>query len=309
MPILLHLTSHKNIQKILKSGIKGVSNTINCGNEQKSTYEHLNKSVYCMPVLQNYYISHQWLRELKRGSQKNFVGIYFRVASEELVYVGRYNQPHNKVTIERGIKLIMDAFEPQGYEIIIPRSIKSNEIHKVRHLPQFLGWRYYPDAHSHKPTCACPVCIPVGSIKSKRLRERLQPPEKSQNYQALIEQLEQAIARSFIIDTLYKIHSIVHGGNKRRAADLEFLIEHPSNEVIEALADTLGAYQGKDAINMLLKLCIHQHDECRRASAWSLLEILKKEAFVYLNEFKEDKVISQVLKDYINDNGIELGTT
>lgn len=70
MPILVHLTSHKNIQKILRSGIVGTSTTVYCDEQQ---YKKISKAVYCMPVLQNYYISHQWLRELKRGGQKKIV--------------------------------------------------------------------------------------------------------------------------------------------------------------------------------------------------------------------------------------------
>ncbi|NHC34399.1 hypothetical protein [Scytonema millei] len=40
---------------------------------------------------------------------KNFVGVYFRLDSEELVWVGRYNQPHIQVTVDRAIALIMSV--------------------------------------------------------------------------------------------------------------------------------------------------------------------------------------------------------
>lgn len=80
----------------------------------------------------------------------------------------------------------------------------------------------------------------------------------------------------------------------------EFLINH-STEVIEALAGTLGAYKGKDAINILLKLCTYENDDCREASARSLLEILKQDALVYLNKFKDDKIM-EIVEEYKNDN-------
>ncbi len=78
MAILVHLAPEKLGARFLKSGIR--------------------KGVYCMPLLPNYYASHQWLRELKRGGQR---------------------------------------------------------------------------AHGKRPTCDCPLCLPRGSIKSKKLRERI----------------------------------------------------------------------------------------------------------------------------------------
>jgi hypothetical protein len=280
MPILVHLTSHKNVSKIMRSGIIGVKRNVYCEFEGQQLNKELKKAVYCMPILQNYYISHQWLRELKRGGQKNFVGIYFRIESEQLVWVGRYNQPHIQLTVNEAIAIIMNTPKPQGYEIIIPRAINSSEIHKVKHLPQVLGWRYCPKAHSNKPTCACPMCIPIGSIKSNKLRERLEPPEKSQNYAELIAALKEAIASDWIRKILFNIDSTVRGGNRKNANDLEFLLAHPNVEIIEALASTLGAYKGKNAINMLLKLCSHECDNIRKASATSLLDILQQDAIV-----------------------------
>ena len=51
---------------------------------------------------------------------------------------------------------------------------------------------------------------------------------------------------------------------------------------------------------MLLKLCNHECDHVREASATSLLEILEQDAIVYLNNFKNDRVIIKVLKEYIS---------
>ncbi len=59
MPICVHLTSEKNAKQILRTGIKAVANGVNG-----------QKGIYCMPILQNFYASHQWLRELKRGSAR-----------------------------------------------------------------------------------------------------------------------------------------------------------------------------------------------------------------------------------------------
>jgi len=45
--------------------------------------------VFAMPVLPDYFASHQWLRELKRRGVRTFIGVYFRIPDEEIVLVGR----------------------------------------------------------------------------------------------------------------------------------------------------------------------------------------------------------------------------
>jgi len=126
--------------------------------------------VYAMPVLPNYFISHQWLRELKRRGMRTLVGVYFRLSSGEPVVIGHYNGTHAPMTVGRAIRIVMDAADARGYEIVVPRKVEATEIHAIRPVSQLAGWRYYPDAH-RKPVCGCPVCVPPGTIKSKKLRE------------------------------------------------------------------------------------------------------------------------------------------
>ena len=124
-----------------------------------------------MPVTRNFYISHQWLRELKRRGQRVIVGIYFRVAGGEPVLVGHYREHHRPFTADEAVAFIMRAAEPEGYEVVFPRTIQPQEIRRVRSLPQVVGWRCLPGAHRRKP-CGCPVCQPRGAIKSRRIRSR-----------------------------------------------------------------------------------------------------------------------------------------
>ncbi|GCE09475.1 hypothetical protein [Dictyobacter aurantiacus] len=153
MPMMVHLTSEKKVRHILQGGIKG------------------SRGVYCMPMLQNHYISYQWLRELKRNGQRTYVAVYFRLASNEVVSVGHYSRPHEQMQLSQAIATLMQINDPQGYEIIVPRKVERKEINKVRPISQLLGWRYMPHAHG-KAFCNCPACIPRGQIKSRILRER-----------------------------------------------------------------------------------------------------------------------------------------
>jgi len=161
MPILVHLTAEANVKKILRNGIKAIA---------YSAVER--KGVYCMPVLKDFYASHQWLRELKRGSgreKSEVVAIDFRLPSSDIVLVGHYSQPHVETTIAEAAKVIMTAEDPMGYELFLPRSVHRDEIHKVRAVPQVIGWRYHPKAKGTKP-CPCEYCS-KGEYGASKLRK------------------------------------------------------------------------------------------------------------------------------------------
>lgn len=157
MPILVHLADEKNHKKILNGGIR-------IGKTQTG--------IYCMPVLQNFYVTHQWLRELKSAGAKTYIGVYFRIPSSHLVYAGKYGAAHKHISLGEAIKEIMSLEDPLGYELIIDRKIEPSEITKVKHLPQTIGWRYMPGSHSRKP-CGCEFCN-KGRIKGNRLRKKIQ---------------------------------------------------------------------------------------------------------------------------------------
>jgi hypothetical protein len=155
MPTLIHFADEKQSKMIFKNGLKPGKNS---------------DGIYCMPVLPNFYVTHQWLRELKSSGIKTLVGVYFKIDSDELVYAGKYGQNHRHITLGKAIAEIMGLEDPLGYELIIDRKIKASEIVKIKQLPQTIGWRYRPDSHNQKP-CVCEYCI-RGTIKADRLRKK-----------------------------------------------------------------------------------------------------------------------------------------
>src|SRR5690606_29938744 len=106
MPTLVHLADERNSEATRKNRIKPINKSL---------------GIYAMPVMQNFYLSHQWLRELKSSGAKNIIGVYFKVDSAEMVYAGRYNKKHQLVNLGTAIKMIMEAEDALGYEIIINR--------------------------------------------------------------------------------------------------------------------------------------------------------------------------------------------
>jgi hypothetical protein len=128
------------------------------------------RGVYAFPLVPNFQVSHQWLRELKRGGCRTILGVYFRIPDNEEVIVGHYAQKHKWMSAAQASGFLRRINEPLGYQVIIQRKIRAREIHKVRPLPQTIGWRYTPKAHGQAP-CGCPICWERGGIKSRKIRE------------------------------------------------------------------------------------------------------------------------------------------
>src|SRR5215471_1721914 len=144
MAMFVHLTPEKYCTRILRNGISRLRKKAG-----------LPAGIFAMPVTRNFYVSHQWLRELKRQGQGPIAAVYFRIADDTLVWIGHYNQPHQKITAAAALALIDGQRNSEGYEVIVPGSISRSQVHRIKRLPQLIGWRYYPGAHGQKP-CGCP---------------------------------------------------------------------------------------------------------------------------------------------------------
>ena len=146
MAMMVHLTDELTAKKIGRGGIKG---------RQWKLGDQLpgrTRAVFCMPVLQDFYTSHQWLRELKCRRTKKMVGVYFRIPDDELAQFGYFNQQQELLPVHLAIKKLIALPDPMGYEMILLRSVTRVEVHKIRALPQTIGWRYMPDARADSST-------------------------------------------------------------------------------------------------------------------------------------------------------------
>lgn len=254
LAICVHLTSEKNVRHILRSGIKAMPLRTGA------------KGVFCMPVLPNYYASHQWLRELKRR-QPTIVAIDFRLPSQETVLVGHFSAPHAEVSISEAAKIILSAEDPLGYEILLPRSVRKEEIHKVRSVSQVIGWRYAPGAKGQKPFCTCKFCI-SGDFGANKLRQRLGRPERQPlSKQEVMDVLRSGEDPGMMCNVLY---NELGGKRRNNPEELDFLLDFPSADVQAALAFALRFYRGKTAESMLLHLAGHSEEQVRSEAQDSL---------------------------------------
>src|SRR5882724_671055 len=160
--MFVHLADEKDASSIARAGIR-----------LPRTRQGWTRGVYAMPITRNYYVSHQWLRELKRRGQRTVVAIHFRIPDDQTVLLGHYNVDHITVTAAQASGIVMAANNAEGYQVIVPRAISHEEVHAIRSVRQVVGWRYYPASHGKAP-CGCPVCQPPGAIRSRKLREKFE---------------------------------------------------------------------------------------------------------------------------------------
>ena len=161
MAMFVHLAPESSVARIRRSGISRMR-------EAGDTFPG---GVFAVPVTRNFFLSHQWLRELKRRGAGPIAGVYFRVPDGERVWVGHYHQSHRWMTAAEAAAEFMSAEAREGWEVVVPRPIAADEIHRVRSLRQVFGWRYYPGAHGKAP-CPCSYCT-RGAYKASSIRRRL----------------------------------------------------------------------------------------------------------------------------------------
>lgn len=158
MAQFIHLTDERLARRIEKSGVK-----------PSEVWGGKTKYVFAMPVLPDFAVSHQWLRELKRRGVRTFVAVQFRIADDEPVRVGRFNRDPLDTTAAGATRIFLEHDSGYGLQVMIPRKILPREIMRVYEPPQLVGWRFYPEAKGRKP-CGCPACQ-RGEIKSRKIRE------------------------------------------------------------------------------------------------------------------------------------------
>ena len=152
MPLFVYLAPANAVPRIHRAGVK------------RGRW-----GVFCMPMLADYYSTHQWARELKRRGHRRMLAISFWLDDTEPVEVGRYSTPHQMMSASEAVKTLMELEDRLGYEVIVPHAISPRDIRAIRPVPHVVGWRYYPAAHGKPTFCLCNWCT-RGQIKRQRNR-------------------------------------------------------------------------------------------------------------------------------------------
>jgi hypothetical protein len=160
MAQFIHLSDERLLRRIEKNGIK-----------PSELWNSKTRYVYATPVLRNFMISHQWLRELKNRGIRTIAAIQFKIPDDEPVKVGRFGTDPMDTTAAGSVRVFMEHESGLGLQVMIPRKILPKEITRTYLPPQLVGWRYYPEAHGKPPFCGCEYCQ-RGMIKSRKIREK-----------------------------------------------------------------------------------------------------------------------------------------
>ena len=160
MAMFVHIAPAERVERIRRNGIRRL---------RKARHGYPG-GIFAVPVTPNFYVSHQWLRELRRGGSRTFVGIYFRIPDETTVWLGHYGQAHQEMSASEAVGAFLAAEDRLGWQVAIPRAIEAKEIHRIRELPQVLGWRVSPGAKGTRP-CGCDYCARGQYGASERRKE------------------------------------------------------------------------------------------------------------------------------------------
>jgi hypothetical protein len=172
MAVVVHLFDARHEASIRRSGVRGKETVVTTPTARIT----LRRGVFVTPVLPNYFVSHQWLRELKRRGMRTIRAANIRMRSDAMVWVGHFSMEHRYVPLGHAIGLFMSESDPRGWEIVVPGPIEAKAITSVRDVPQVTGWRYFPTAHEKGPwKCLCDGCLRGlrGDIKSRGFVRRL----------------------------------------------------------------------------------------------------------------------------------------
>ncbi|MFO1280941.1 MAG: hypothetical protein U1F51_00495 [Burkholderiales bacterium] len=169
MPIFVHIADERDVASIRRAGLRLARAATGPAPDRPT-------GVFALPVVADFAVTHQWLRELKKRGFRVATGVYFRLTDDEPVWAGRYDEQKRRTTAAQAAGTLARD-RTLGYEVLVPRSIGPAEIHAVRALPQSVGWRHFPDAHRQGVYCGCRYCQ-RGEIKSRRLRDRYEARER-----------------------------------------------------------------------------------------------------------------------------------
>ncbi|GAA2098170.1 hypothetical protein GCM10009801_69020 [Streptomyces albiaxialis] len=258
MAMFVHLTSAANAPRVRRSGIRAASHGREGG-----------RGVYCFPVLPSYTLTHQWLRELGRfGTRGGLVAVHVRLDDAQPVLVGPYGRgaERESVPAAEAVRRIAELDDPRGWEVFVPRAVRPREVHRIRGVPQTVGWRYRPDAHGVRP-CTCYGCRERGAYGSRRLRERLPHPLDGPPPPVRV-LLARVAAAGDPGDPAVLREALHWFGMRRRGplATLSRLAAHPDPGVREELVWAVGRWSTPGVGALLASLARDPHPDVREAA-------------------------------------------
>lgn len=227
----------------------------------EKTPRPVERAVFAMPVLPDFGVTHQWLRELRRWHGERMVAVHVRVPDDLVVLVGRYGQAHRELEARHAAKHV--AARPAGAEIVVPRAIGRAEIVAVRELTQLVGWVEIPEAE-RRFDCVCPVCLPRGiPDRVRRLNAA---------YRRALDAYRRATTTDAKLDALAKAGTVLGEARGRLdEAPLVRIARSPDPEVRQRAAALLATFGWSRASKALAALLFDDHPFVRSRAVDAIL--------------------------------------
>lgn len=169
MAMFLHLADSRDREAIGRSGLRaGVYHLHPRTRDMQGGPALPSRAVFCVPVVPNIQVTLQWLRVLKHDGHRTSCAVQFRLGDEEQVFAAHFRDWPLPMTAAEAVRLFLAHADPRGLQVLVPHRIAARDIHRIRAVPQIMGWRHYPDAHGQEPPWYA-----KGEIGARRLRERV----------------------------------------------------------------------------------------------------------------------------------------
>lgn len=261
MPVFVHLTPEQSIANIVRNGIK----------PSEVHAAEVGDGVFCMPVIHDFYASHQWLREVRRFNKKSMTAVYFKLSDDETVFFGDYYQKHRQGSAGQAVKAFLNREDRMGFQVIVPRKILKNEILRTKKLSQTIGWRFYPKAKGTK-RCLCPGCLRGGEMNDNKLILR--------RYEELLSELRQAdeLGIQSILRSIWVL-KIDHDRRIKDFRPLLFLKDSSNPDVLIEFAAVISKFRGPEIDGILQELMEHPNPQVKAASVEEWLRFKERREY------------------------------
>lgn len=169
MPLFVHIAPEPKLKVILRNGIAPTHWL-----PDPVHHPEIDRVVWMFPVLASHTLTHSWARELKRWGRTTLAAITVRLRDDEIVFARHYREQPVAMTAGEAVGIIRAAEDARGYEVMVPRRVRSDEITGSRVLRQTFGWRYAPHLKGKPfPDCDCPMCLPRAEVKAAVQRAQI----------------------------------------------------------------------------------------------------------------------------------------
>lgn len=255
---LVHLAPESRAKRIGEHGVRGARWTVDVA----GTRTRIDRAVFAMPVLPDFNVTFQWLRELRRHhGRERMVAVYFRVPSTAEVLVGRYNEAHARVSASEAARRVRER--PWGMQLVVTAGVPARDISAIKNLStQLVGWTTTPP-DAPRWTCVCDYCVPRGTpgltkLLEARVREGLQLARSAKSSRGVTEallNLDLALGRI---------------GRELSAKGVLPFARHADSAVRLQATRLLGSFRRAEVEEALMALLDDDNSDVRTAAVWAL---------------------------------------